>query len=160
MLMAVGLNGGALAQSVKGGTYYCVVEFSGGLSYDSSRSSWRGTSFRADGKFVLKVNVLSTKQVETLFDKTKTETVHELDVTITEGGSSTPHPCLPIYPDPSQRTVTAYGLSYIHCESTLTTYKINLENGRFISAYLQGYYNGQDNNKNTPGISGGTCTKI
>ena len=37
---------------------------------------------------------------------------------------------------------------------------LNLVNGRFVSAYLQGFIDAEDNNQNTPGVSGGIWTKI
>ena len=43
------------------------------------------------------------------------------------------------------------------CLGVRHDYRFNLENNRFL---LFGYFDGADNNENTPAVTGGTCTKI
>ena len=49
---------------------------------------------------------------------------------------------------------------YVSCEVALTRYRFNLRNNRFLAAYLEGYTDGANDNKNTPYVAAGMSTKI
>jgi hypothetical protein len=50
--------------------------------------------------------------------------------------------------------------STVTCLQNFEEIKINLEKLRFLSVYLYGYVDGQDNNDNTPFVKAGPCVKI
>jgi len=134
-------------------SYFCVEEFSGGLRYNENLKKWGAASFRADGKFVLKLKFIRSRESHDFFGERA-----EYEVSITEAGTSGPTPCVKFYGD---RTVTIYQRpSTLGCEALGSSYRFGFESNRFLKAYLEGYWNGSNNNDNTPNVAGGTCTKI
>ena len=46
------------------------------------------------------------------------------------------------------------------CVTITEDFVVNIKTLRFLRIYPLGYVSGQDNNDNTPSVSGGTCTTI
>jgi hypothetical protein len=138
-------------------SYFCVVEFAGGLAYNETLRRWDAARFRPEGKFVLRMQLLKSRTIKTFSEKE--EVVHDYMVTITKSGANSAIPCTSDSPQ-SRPAVTVDSYGWLTCSSSLTDYKFNLKTNRFISAYLIGYADGRDTNSDTPSISGGTCTKI
>lgn len=150
---------GATAQLAGDTNYFCTVESSGGISYDSVTKQWRGTSFRPNGKFVLKLKFVRARTVRNNFLKTD-EPVKDFEIYITESGHNFGQPCLS-FSNEDRKTLTIYEEHLaVRCDASLSTYVFNFKTNRFIEAYLVGYVAGEENNSNTPSVSGGTCTKI
>ncbi|WP_426609501.1 hypothetical protein [Bradyrhizobium sp. McL0616] len=148
-------TGNAQAVEAKNATYYCVVEMAGGLFYDENSKRWRSGTFRTDEKFVLKLKYLRTQVGKDLMNRD--EAVQTFNVAIVEGGSNTDAECRAR--DWSE-VVEVRPNNYIVCNAVLSDYIINLSNNRFLRNYMCGYVDGVESNKNTPAVSGGTCTKI
>lgn len=154
------LCGQAFAQVPEDGSYFCTVESSGGLSFNNSEKRWEGTRFKSTERFVLKLHMTGKRTVPHLFDKNRTDQVYDYDVWLTQAGKSSPSRCFGMYPTPFSEKVVVRSVTRILCNSSLTEYQFNLETNRFLSAYLRGFVDGEDNNDNTPAVSAGTCTKI
>jgi hypothetical protein len=43
-----------LPMSVSAEPYLCLAEVAGGVSYDRQQKQWKGTSFKTDGKYIIK----------------------------------------------------------------------------------------------------------
>lgn len=146
---------GAYAIESKDAAYYCVTEAVAGLSLDKPSQKWQSTHFRPTEKFILKFkHIRSTK--ERMFPTSEPDVVNYFNITITKSGSNTEAKCFnQNYNEP----VRVWGDGYVFCSASLTDYKFNPGNNRFLSAYLIGYIDG-DQMTDTPAVSGGTCTKI
>ena len=46
------------------------------------------------------------------------------------------------------------------CQGLLGQFYFSPKSGRFIKTYIAGYWDGKDNNENTPAITRGRCSKI
>ena len=46
------------------------------------------------------------------------------------------------------------------CQGLLGQLYFSPKSGRFIKTYIAGYWDGKDNNENTPAITRGRCSKI
>jgi hypothetical protein len=72
-------------------SYFCTVDFEGGLSFNENLKKWQSTTFLADRKFVLRLKfVASRTQRNYLGDD---EPVLDFSVTITDAGSNSPSKC-------------------------------------------------------------------
>jgi hypothetical protein len=140
---------GALAEPLnKDLAYYCVGQAAGGLWYNERTKKWEGASFRAERKFVLKMNFLR------VIDQYESD----YKITLTQQGESTSLPCKRNY---SVETVSvADQYRSFSCTTIAYDYVFNLQTNRFLEIYVHGYVGGTDNNDNTPAVQGGTCTKI
>lgn len=154
-VVLLGLLSPAGAQTFSG-SYYCVTEFAGGLSFDESRKAWGSARLQNENKFVLRLRYEgAVKQKDALSD-----TLWEnYTVTLTAEGDKYTVSCTSDFDYPS-KTILVGGYGYVSCTSDLTLYRFNLRTNRFLTAYLQGFVNGADNNDNTPNVAGGLCTKI
>jgi hypothetical protein len=144
-----------LASEAQNLTYFCVEEFSGGLHYDETAKKWRGATFRANTKFILRLKHVRSRTFKNFFGQN--EQVQDYDVSITESGSSVAEPC---HNYPASKMITLDSSRWLRCRDGAERYIFNLNNNRFLSAYLHGYVNGKDTNADTPHVGGGTCTKI
>jgi hypothetical protein len=90
-LMAVIFATSAEALPPRDASYFCEVEFSGGLAFDKSSGRWQSTTFIPSGKFVLKLKFLRSGIRKDLFDKD--EPVNDYTVTITNAGENYANPC-------------------------------------------------------------------
>ena len=141
--------GKAEAQEPRTEAYVCKVEFTGGLAYDVEAKSWHSTTFQPKGKFVFRL-----KSVKNQTGKTDLHAVN-YEATVTEAGRNREISCA----GGKDRTTSADQDGTLNCATALYEYKFNLKNNRFLRAYLAGYVNGMNESSDTPGVSGGTCTK-
>ena len=140
----------ALSSERRDGGYYCTVKFVGGISYNDMLGQWQGAVFKPSGNFVMKLSFRETIKVFGVdFDT--------YDVFITDEGTSQAIYCVDDGKPPSIDETGAFSCSTLH---GIYVYKFNFGNHRFIRIYTAGYTNGADNNKDTPSIAGGLCTKI
>jgi hypothetical protein len=135
------------------GAYYCTEKFSAGLVYNDATKEWQGAVFRNRRNFVMKLSFLET--VKSTLGSLNNDK-DKYDVHITDEGSSLAIPCSPENAEWPGIDVN----SQMWCNAGLNEYQFNFNNHRFISVYAVGYFNGADDNKNTPSISGGLCTKL
>jgi hypothetical protein len=137
-------------------SYFCNVEASGGVSYNANTQRWVGTTFRPEGKFVLRLHFLKERVIKN--EIVKDETVKDYTATLTNAGSKYARPCAKSGAvDP---TVTVFERGQLYCTDGTTDYSFSIQTNRFLASYLVGFVGGEDNNDNTPSISAGTCTKI
>jgi hypothetical protein len=155
-LVSLLLVGGANAQELKSASYYCTAHFSGGLFYDAKKKSWDSATFNPGDRFLLRIQYERTRKIKDEATGTE-EPVHEYRVTRTGEGSDVAEPCID-YSRTDSLVALFDGMSVI-CSASLTRYTFNFGNNRFLGAYLEGYTDGQDDNKNTPHVAGGICTK-
>jgi hypothetical protein len=137
-------------------SYFCTSEFAGGLAYNDVSKKWEGTTFRTRDRFVLKLRLVDSG-VDQYGSSQFKYSIYL--VTVTLAGTNDAGQCVKDgMGDPRRIRVWESGI--VECEANVTFYKFNIRNNRFIAAYLHGYVDGADNNKNTPSVDGGTCTKI
>jgi hypothetical protein len=149
LLLAL-ICGKADAQEPKTEAYVCKVEFAGGLAYDVDLKSWQSTPFRPKGKFIFRLKSAGSRT-----EKTDLHAVN-YEATVTEAGKSREVNCA----RGKDKTTSADQDGTLDCATALFEYKFNSKNNRFLRAYLAGYVNGMNENSDTPGVSGGTCTKM
>ena len=135
----------SFAQEANEGAFSCAAESSGGIFYNDQTKKWEGTRFRPLSKFILRV-----KYVRTAAEG------DEYAVTVTPNGRNDALPCV------SNRTQLAQidEFGFLACRTQFHNYKFNLKSGRFVEAYLMGYFDDRDTNDDTPVVSGGRCMKI
>jgi hypothetical protein len=135
----------SLAQQSNEGAYSCTAESSGGIVYNEKTKKWQGTSFRPLSRFTLKLKYVRTAAIG-----------DEYAASITPNSGNDVFPCI------SYQTQLALvdQMGYLSCQTAFFNYRFNLNDGRFVEAYLMGYINGRDNNDDTPVLSGGVCKKI
>jgi hypothetical protein len=143
----------AFAQS-KDVAYYCVSDAAGGLWYNEKTKKWEGASFRAEQKFVLKMNFVRAGVRKEMIE----EQVTDYNIMVTASGKDTSLPCTRNYPNETVTVADQY--RSFSCTTVAHDYVFNLRTNRFLSIYPHGYVGGKDSNVDTPAIEGGTCTKI
>jgi hypothetical protein len=159
VLLVIGLLGintsMALAQSWNG-SYYCVGEAAGGLSYDTTTKQWKGAVMRPDEKFVLRLEYISRRE-QPEFE----QPVEDYKVAITRSGKSSGLLCL-------------RRLANLHFELFVgisrdgemeecfigEIYRFNLKHGRFLRIHGGDSYLHGNDDSSTPSIEAGACTKI
>jgi hypothetical protein len=154
-LLGVTLSVGVVcsaAGATKDAIYLCVPEIAGGLGFNVVTKRWEGSSFRPGDKFIVRLKYLQSKT-------TSLGESDEYNVVIKQTGTSNGEECITLpASDPSVIAVNKWG--WVLCTSGLSDYRINIVKNRFLKIYPLGYADGEDNEKNTPVIVGGTCTKI
>ncbi|MBH5372809.1 hypothetical protein [Bradyrhizobium glycinis] len=140
----------------KNATYYCTNEASGGVKYNPQLQKWTSAQFKSDKPFVLRLQFLNSRR-EKQFSWTELTTVNSFAVTIAEAGSNEARPCKAV--KDYQRPVEIWGDDWLRCNVSLSEFRFNPANNRYLSAYIVGYVGG-DNGGDTPSVSIGTCTKI
>ena len=142
----------AHAQPIKEATYFCLEEISGGIAYDASSKKWIGREFATSGKFTLRLKFEKTRTKKIISGNEKV--VHDYDVLITPSNTREAARCFI-----EANSTTPFEGTDFRCHTFQANYSFNLENNRFLLAYLVGYVSGKDDQK-TPHIAAGTCTKI
>jgi hypothetical protein len=138
----------AFSQS-KDGAYYCVVEMTAGLAFDEASKKWSAAALRVDQKFVLRMKYGASRIEEG-------KQVSDYDITITDASTDFDRPC-----SSNQEMVTIHhDDGGFRCGTITEDFVVNIKTLRFLRIYPLGYVSGQDNNDNTPSVSGGTCTTI
>jgi hypothetical protein len=145
------------AMAPQDASYYCIVEFAGGLAFNPTLKKWESAKFRPERKFVLKLKYLTTRTQKDYAGRD--ETVSDFNVTLTASGSNSSEPCLKVG-DEWSVVVPISQDDFISCTAELSEHYFNLRSNRFLTSYMIGYTDGKDNDENTPSVSGGTCTKI
>lgn len=141
--------------------YLCATEFAGGLGFDPVRKRWRGSALvtsEKDNKFFIGVKLLRNRSEPLPYIGGEVRFVDYL-VTITAWGANNAIGCYGPEANENRTVSLKEGDMEIKCRSELTEYVFNLKTNRFLAAYFGGYTDGNDNQDNTPGMSGGTCTK-
>jgi hypothetical protein len=151
--LALAMPSMALSFERRDGAYYCTVKFSGGLAYNSALKEWQGAVFNPRGKFVMKLSFLEA--VKSMLGGLPNDG-DKYDLSITDEGSSLAIPCVQEKGEPPG--IDKYSQTW--CDAGLNEYQFNFNNHRFIRTYAVGYFDGADDNKNTPSVAGGLCTKI
>jgi hypothetical protein len=156
---------GASAQSVMldsagyAGSYFCVSDAAGGVWFDKATNKWIGSTFSASERYVVKI-VQHSLMPDTLGNMSTTYTV-----SVAAHGQQAGEgiPCTSANGDLRKVDV---GLNFIgetgefSCMQFGGEWVMNLKNMRFLQSYLWGYVDGVDDNRNTPYVQIGTCTKI
>jgi hypothetical protein len=140
-------------QAAQTTTYFCSSEIEAGLTFQTGE--WRSARFKEKQKFVLKTKFLRT-------EPWGDATLEIYNVTVTPEGTDTPAECFAQkygLPDNPLEISAFAKIGQLTCSTLTRTYKINLKNKRFLSAYIEGYVSG-DNNDDTPAFAAGKCTKI
>jgi hypothetical protein len=145
------------AMAPKDASYYCTVEFAGGLTFNQTLKKWESAKFRPERKFVLKLKYLTTRTQNDYLGTN--ETVTDFNITLTAAGSNSSELCLKTGDEWSE-TVPISQNDFITCTAGLSEDYFNLKSNRFLTSYMLGYIDGKDNDENTPVVSGGTCTRI
>ncbi|WP_316159791.1 hypothetical protein [Bradyrhizobium sp. SZCCHNRI20481] len=146
----------AYAIEPKDVTFYCTSEAVGGLRYDEQLKKWRSANFQADGRFVLKLEFVSTTS-EPIYEGASPSIVHRFRITVRPAGSTIDSRCIA---DSDDGLVAVWPRGHVRCSYSLSELRFNPANNRFLESYLIGYISGEDNNKDTPSIAAGICTKI
>ncbi len=141
----------------KNTSLYCVAEFAEGAWFNSSIKRWDGSVFRPESKFIMRATFLRTRTDQTTINYPIQ--FDDYNVTITESGSDFTIDC---YRDGegNSKIVSFNKFSRGQCKTGSMEYVFNLKTNSFLQIYSAGYKRGQDNNNDTPSISGGTCTKM
>ncbi|MCZ4270884.1 hypothetical protein [Maritalea porphyrae] len=151
--LAVVCTSAVASDLIKPGVYFCRDTAVGGISFDATSDMWRSTKFKADDEFFLRAIPTSEK----ITPKDTKSAYQKYEISLKPTGFETYTDCsndASIFSD-----LNVYG-PVVWCRAFLSRYNFNFENGRFSSAYQIGYVSGDDNNKNTPAISIGTCDWI
>ena len=153
--LVIGFPGFAAAQQYDG-SYYCVVEFAGGVAYDEKLKRWDSARFRPHEKFVVHFKYIGPHMLDGPVSYTD-----DYFVTITPSGSDKPEACKSYYKEAPDRIVFTRDVGRGDCETHLHRYTFGLKYKRFLATFeWGGYAIGIDAPTDTPSISGGTCTKI
>lgn len=135
----------------KDASYFCVAEITGGLRYNERTKKWASTTFKPDAKFVMRMKHLRS---ETRKDsRGKDEPAQVFDVTITPERGRVTETCL----GTDEFVVLKSGRMIFRCLGVRHDYRFNLESNRFL---LFGFFDGTDDNENTPAVTSGVCAKI
>ncbi len=140
------------------GSYLCLAEVSGGVAYDDTSKKWTGTPFRADGKYIVKVENIGTKQLKL---EVHDEVVALYSIKVSKFGESVRDldQCIGLGKKRDEPfPFTKEGR--FRCATLGTDWTVNLAAGRYLKAYLWGFTGGEDNNDNTPFVEIGLCSKL
>ncbi len=135
------------AIELKNASYFCNVEFVGGLRFNKSLKQWESAEFQPHRKFVLKLEFVA-KRIQKNFQG-EDEPVADFKVTLTEGGTNDVSPC---FSKDYGMTVLMGTYNYLDCVSSSLEHQFNLKTNRFLAYYKYGYLDGEDNNDDTPRI--------
>jgi hypothetical protein len=138
-------------------SYFCVAEAAGGLSYDTPSKKWVGARFKTTEKFILRLKFIDVTPSINSWDQGTTYT--NFKITMADAGSSNNSAC--ISTSDSKSTISINPYNFFSCNSMgLSQYNFNLTTNRYLKIYDVGYISGNDNNDDTPAITGGICTKF
>jgi hypothetical protein len=159
--LCTGVAAEAWGVDFKNATYFCTAEISAGLGFDKSSKKWNSMAFRADEKFVLRMQYLKSRKVETFSGET---VLGDFNVTITKQGSNYASPCT-YDGGVTVEAITVNQYDLFKCTSSLVVeYLISVKSNRFLQTYVGEFVQGDEGLRetlpDTPLITGGTCTKI
>jgi hypothetical protein len=133
------------------GSYFCTGEHAGGVIFNQSTRRWEGTSFTADGRFVIIVEAGQLLEGAWLG-----QTAIEYSVRIRTHGEDYAPRCLPRQTPPEGIAISLNG--DFSC-GFLIDYQFSLSLGRYMRIHPFGYTYG-DFESLTPFIEIGSCIKI
>jgi len=130
------------AATVNADQWLCVADKSTGFQFKDGK--WGQVRFKIDeSKFILR----KFREDEDGFGKSGPYGVMQL-------GSDYPlYKC-------SELTDWGDGMRFFYCDSVNGDFRFSTVSGRFIRSYMGGYWDGKDNNNDTPLIEIGRCSKI
>jgi hypothetical protein len=156
LISMVGQPCRALSLEPRNASFYCKVEFSGGIAFNEMSKRWDSAQFLPIKRFVLKLQFISNDVRKD--GRGNDENVTNFGATITKDESNMPDSW---FPSGCQTNITVkLDDPWFSCSSGVTNYNINLGHHRFLSSYMAGYVNGSNNNDDMPSVSGGTCTQF
>jgi hypothetical protein len=147
----------AKAIEPKDASYFCVAEAAGGLSFNAVQKRWVGSVFKTNEKFVLRLKFIDVKLGTGKWDKD--QLYANFEVGLTPSGTNSESRCIPLGAG-DKKTVSINQYNGFTCFANIQDYYFNLGTNRYMNVYAIGYTDGMDNNDNTPGVTGGVCTKI
>ena len=143
------------------GSYFCVTDAVGGVSFDETLNTWVSTRFSPNSRYVVNISEHS-ETTDWLGELRTVYTVNVSEHGVSESDAlsnlcSTSNDTLRSY-----NTLTHFisETGAFSCNRFGGEWYMNLENERFMSTYTWGYVDGIDNNSNTPAIQIGTCSRI
>ena len=120
--------------------FLCVVDHSTGFSFDKNTEQWKPTVFAGEDKYIISKPTDDDGKLKEKFQ-----------YVVREIGT----------PNPIAYCETGFSGGYLFCEGMATKFSFNKENGRFLTAYMAGYYHdalpGQEG-RNTPYMQIGKCS--
>jgi hypothetical protein len=111
VLLVIAAGASAQPQDV---AYYCVGDAAGGLWYNEKTKKWEGASFRAEQKFVLKMNFVRAGVRKEMIE----EQVTDYKVMVTASGKDTSLPCTRNYPNETVTVADQYRRFLVHHRRT------------------------------------------
>jgi hypothetical protein len=137
-------------------SFYCRVEFSGGISFNEISGRWDSAHFVPVQRFTLKLQFISSDVRKD--HQGNDESVANFKAAIIREESHMPASW---FPNGCETDITVkLDNPWFSCSSGVSSYNINLGLYRFLSSYMAGYVNGSANNDAMPSMSGGTCHPI
>ena len=117
--------------------WICIADSATGFSYQGGK--WVPTNFSVEGKRYL----ISKKQYR--------QNKNDMRYHVTKIGERHAYACQKDSPN-------EFGM--VFCQDLLTEFKINVTALRYMSIYSVGYFDGSDDDSNTPYIEIGTCSPL
>lgn len=144
------------------GKYFCKSTASGGVAWQEQLKEWRGTSFKTNKQFVVSITEAPKAQQQTVAPSSSGEIPGQYNILITQLGESRGTHCnvsgSTMWLD--TRPILIYDWGFVRCDASLSVITLHLGAMRFMEAYQQGFWNGEDNTANTPYIEIGNCARI
>ncbi|MEH2533738.1 hypothetical protein V1277_006966 [Bradyrhizobium sp. AZCC 1588] len=138
-------------------SFYCRVEFSGGISINEISKRWDSVHFVPVQRFTLKLQFISSDVRKD--GQGNDESVTNFKATIIRDDPS--HMPASWFPSGCETNITVkLDDPWFSCSSGVSSYNINLGLYRFLSSYMAGYVDGSETNDAKPSMSGGTCYPI
>src|SRR5262245_30880399 len=138
-LLLIIFSTGALGFDAKDASYFCTSEISAGLAFDKSPKKWDSKTFRADGKFILRMKYLKSRRVTFGGEGV----VGDFEVTITKSGSNYSSPCTYDF-DQKLRVITVNQYDLFKCTTGLMDYLVSVRTNRFLQTYTGQYVQGDE----------------
>src|SRR5262249_30349188 len=116
-------------------------------------------TFRADGKFILRMKYLNSRRVTYGGEDF---VVGDFEVTITNAGSNNASACNTDFGE-KPRVTTVNQFDLFKCNVHLMDYLISVRTNRFLQTYTGQYVQADESRTDhldTPSVTGGTCMKI
>jgi hypothetical protein len=148
------------AQTPNDVAYLCTSEMAVGFEYNKSLKKWEAVTLGSEGlfsKFILRLNHLKDRVQRD--PSGENEDVTDYVVTITETGTNAAVPCTFGGTGIGSKIIIVGNNGNVVCTAKRHRFTFNVESNRFISVFLYGYVDGEDDNRNMPMMFGGTCEK-
>ncbi|TIU80480.1 MAG: hypothetical protein E5W13_03095 [Mesorhizobium sp.] len=143
------------------GSYLCVGSASGGIKFEAASKKWVPATFNvSDSKFVVAVRSGSIKEIPVFGMRVQ---AMQYQISIRPFGSDgrgcgVSSRMLELDIEPPRLSIFPSGR--VQCSSSLEDYDFNFGDLRYLRVYPVGFIDGQDNDRNTPNIEIGTCSRI